>query len=152
VAQLVRSTPPPLWLVRHVVNPLLRRLLPGLLGRLLPGMAVLRFRGRRTGTAYAVPIGIYDHQGVQVVFTESAWAANFRGGAPVEIVRRGRSSHGHGELVTDPAAVGPAIRSVLAGGTSQRMIGIAVEAGHQPTDDELAAVRRAVLLRPAPAG
>lgn len=110
-------------------------------------MATLRFRGRRTGRAYNVPAGIYDHEGAQFVFTESRWASNFAGGLPVEVVRRGATTRQHGELVTDPGVIGPAIRAALAAGTSQRMLGVAIEKGHPPTDAELAAIRRAVVIR-----
>ena len=148
-AKAVSSAPPPPWVVRYVANPLMRRLLPTRLGRWMPGMAVLRFRGRRTGNAYVVPAGIYDHAGAEWVFSESRWAANFHGGLPVEVVRRGVTTLGHGELVVDPAVVGPAMRAVLAARTSQRMLGVAIVRGHAPTDAELAAIRRAIVIRPA---
>lgn len=147
VVNRVRSKPPPMWLVHRVVNPLMRRLLPTRVGQVLPGVAVLRFRGRRTGAAYAVPVGIYDHEGAQVVFSDAPWAANFRGGAPLEIIRRGHTTAAYGELVHDPHYVGPAIRAVLRTGTSKTMLGVAIERGHLPTDDELAAVRNAVVIR-----
>ena len=143
----VRSAPPPPWVIRYIANPSMHLLLPTWFGRWLPGVAMLRFRGRRTGRAYAVPAGIYDHDGAQFVFTESGWAANFAGGLPVEVARRGAATLGHGELVADPAVVGPAMRAVLAAGTSKRMLGVAIDKGHAPTDAELAAIRRAVVIR-----
>ncbi len=143
----VRTAPPPPWVVRYVANPLMRRLLPTRFGRWFPGMALLRFRGRRSGRAYVVPAGIYDHERAQFVFTESGWVANFAGGLPVEVVRRGATTRRHGELVTDPAVVGPAIRAALAAGTSPRMLGVAIGKGHASTDAELAAIRRAVVIR-----
>jgi hypothetical protein len=149
----VRSKPPPGWFVHHVANPLLRRVIPGRMGRLLPGVAVLRFRGHRTDAPYAVPVGIYDHDGAQVAFTEAGWAANFREGRSVGVVRRGRTTMAHGVLVTDPAYVGAAIRDALDAGTSATMLGLAIDPGHRPTDAELAAVRSAVVIRPqAPGG
>lgn len=144
----VRSAPPPRWVVRYVANPLMHRLLPTRLGRWLPGIALLRFRGRRTGRTFAVPAGIYDYDGAQFVFTESRWAANFEGGLPVEVVRRGATTGAHAELVADPAVVGPAMRAVLASGTSQLMLGVAIRKGQTPSDAELAAIRRAVVIRP----
>jgi hypothetical protein len=144
----VRSRAPPLWFVQCVANPLMRRVLPTRFGRCLPGFALLRFHGRRTGRSYEVPAGIYDHEGAQFVFSESGWTANFGGGLPVEVVRRGATTLAHGELVTDPAVAGPAMRAALAAGTSQRMLGIAIDRGHTPTDAELAAIRRAVVIRP----
>lgn len=144
----VRSKAPPAWVVRYVANPLLRRVVPSRLGRVMPGIAVLHFRGRRSGTPYAVPVGIYDHDGAQVVFTDGGWMVNFREGADVEIVRRGRTTVAHGLLVTDPGYVGPAIRGALDAGTSTTMLGLAIDRGHRPTDEELAAVRSAIVIRP----
>jgi hypothetical protein len=143
----VRSKPPPLWLIRWILNPLMFRVVPTRLGRWLPGVAVLRFRGRKSGRAYVVPAGIYDHEGAQVVFTDSTWRMNFVGGAPVEVTRRGCRTMGYGELVTDPAYVGTAIRTCLARGASLTMLGLSIDKGHNPTDEELSAVRDAVVIR-----
>ncbi len=143
----VRDKPPPEWLIHGVANPLMRRLLPTPLGRWLPGMALLRFRGRRTGASYTVPTGVYDYHGTPVVFTDSAWAENFRNGAPLEMVRSGRTMAADGELVTDPGYIGPAIRATIDSGTSLTMLGLAIDRGHRPVDEELAAVRAAVVIR-----
>ncbi len=144
----VRNQPPPAALLR-VLNPTMRRLLPTPAGRLFPNWGVLRFTGRRSGRAFAVPVGVYDHGSDLVVFTDSGWRANFRDGLPVEVVRRGRATAAHGRLVTDPAYVGPALRATMAAGTSARMLGISLEGGHVPTDEEVAAIRDAVVLTAA---
>jgi hypothetical protein len=143
----VRDRPPPPWFIHRVANPLMRWLLPRRAGRMLPGMALLRFSGRRTGTAYAVPAAIYDYRGDQVVFTDGRWGLNFVGGSPLQLTRRGQTGAAHGHLVDDPAYVGPAIRAALNAGTSTLMLGLAIDRGHRPTDAELAAVRRAVVIR-----
>lgn len=152
MADAVRSSPPPIWAVNRVANPLMGLVLPTRLGRWLPGMALLRFEGRRTGRSYTIPIGIYDYDGAQVVFTDGGWAANFRDRAPVVVVRRGATTTAYGELVDDPGYVGPAMRAQLDAGTSTIMLGVAIERGHRPTDDELAKVRRAVVIRTLPTG
>lgn len=115
-------------------------------------MALLRFRGRRSGAPYTVPIGIHDYHGTPVVFTDSAWAENFRNGASLEMVRGGRTMPADGELVTDPGYIGPAIRATIDSGTSLAMLGLAIDRGHRPSDEELAAVRRAVVIRPQTPG
>jgi hypothetical protein len=150
MADRVRSKQPPEWVIRHVANPLMRLLLPTRVGRWVPGMVLLRFQGRRTGASYSVPIGIYDYQDAQVVFSEAPWVANFLGGAPVEVVRRGHTTTAYGEVVSDPGYVGPAIRAALDAGTSTTMLGLAIDRGYQPTDNELSAVRKAVVIRPHP--
>jgi len=147
MAGRVRSSPPPDAVMR-VLDPVMRAVVPSPAGRLLPGLAVLRFHGRRTGRPYAVPVAVFDGDDGPVVFTDSGWGANFRGGADVDLVRRGRVTPSRGELVADPALVGPAIRRVLRSRTGALMLGVSVDRGYEPSDAELAAVRHAVLLRP----
>lgn len=146
----VRDKPPPLWLVHRVFNPVMRQLLPTRLGRWLTGMALLHFRGRRSGRDYTVPAGIYSYDGAQVVFTDSTWRLNFRGGNTLGLDWQGRRTEAYAELVTDPGYVGAAIRSCLARGASRTMLGIAIDKGHEPTDAELAAIRDAVVIRATP--
>jgi hypothetical protein len=148
MGQKVRDNKPPLWVVNRLVSPLIRRLLPTPLGRLLPGVALLRFRGRRSGTEYSVATGIFDYRGAQLSFTDGTWLANFHGGAPVDVVRRGRLTRAYGEAVSDPAYVGPAIRSVLDSGTSAMWLGLKIDRNYQPTDEELTSLRTAVVIRP----
>jgi hypothetical protein len=66
----------------------------------------------------------------------------------VTLDRRGHRSELYGELVTDPAYVGAAIRSCLARGSSSTMLGLAIDKGREPTIAELGAVRDAVVIRP----
>jgi hypothetical protein len=143
----VRSQHPPAWLVA-ALRPVISSLVPGPAGRFMPGMGVLRFRGRRSGREYVVPIGIYDYQGSAVAFTDGRWAANFDGGWPVLVSRRGEEQEARGDLVTDPGFVGPAIRAVLDAGTSPRLLGLWIAGGHRPTDAELAATRDAIVIHP----
>jgi hypothetical protein len=148
MGQELRNNQPPLWVVNRLVSPLMRRLLPTPVGRLLPGVALLRFRGRRSGTEYTVVTGIFDYQGSQLSFTDGTWLANFHGGAPVDVVRRGRHTRAYGEAVSDPAYVGSAMRSVLDSGTSPIWLGLKIDRNYQPTDEELASLRTAVVIRP----
>jgi hypothetical protein len=145
----VRSVPPPLWLMRYVANPVLRRLLPTRLGRWIPA-AVLQVTGRRSGRHYRIPLLVHDVDDGTVVFTDAAWALNFRAGAEAELVRAGHRHRVRGVLAEDGAQVGPWLREVLAAGTSARLLGLAIRRDHVPSDDEAAAVRRAVLLTEIP--
>ena len=145
----VRSAPPPLWLVDYVLNLALRRLLPSRLGRWVP-VAMLHVTGRRSGRQYRIPLLAYDVDDGTVLFTDAAWALNFRGGAEAELVRGGRRRRVRGELAEEGARVGPWLREVLAAGSSARLLGLAIRRGHVPTDEEAAAVRRAVLLTELP--
>jgi hypothetical protein len=143
----LRSQPPPAWLVRHIANPMMRRVLPTRLGRFLPSVALLRFTGRRTGRALAVPVAMHDVDGTWFVFTDARWAANFRGGAPVTVVHRGHVLNGSGEVIGDPQQSARVLRGALARVRSPRQLSLAVDPGHTPTDAELAAVRTAIRIR-----
>ncbi|MBA3251397.1 MAG: nuclear transport factor 2 family protein [Geodermatophilaceae bacterium] len=144
----VRSAPPPRWLVRGVLNRILRPVLRSPLGRVLPGpLVLLRCTGRRTGRRIDVPVLAYDVDGVLTVFSPAAWTANLHGGAPVSLRQRGRSRSGCGVLVTDPAVVGTALRTVLARGVSPRALGLRVDGSRPPTDAEASGVRSVVQLQ-----
>lgn len=142
----VRSRPPPVWLMRHAVNPVVGALLRSPLWRVIPSGVLLEFRGRRTGAAYRVPVLGHDVAGTLSVFTPASWRHNFSGGASVTVRRRGRTYLCRGELVTDPGIVGPALRAVLAAEASPRRLGLKVPTGHAPSDAELAAVRSMIRL------
>lgn len=130
-----------------MVNPCVRALLSSPLGRQAGRLSLLRFTGRRTGRRYAVPVLVYDVDGEPTVFTDGAWAANFRGGHLVTVVGRGRGRTAVADLVQDPEAVGTALRAVLAEERSPRRLGLDIDAGHEPTDNELCAVRVMIRIR-----
>lgn len=144
----VRNAEPPQWMVQHVVNPLVRRVVPSPLGRRVP-VALLRFPGRRTGRRYEVPVGVHEVGGTLVVFTEAGWAANFAGGAAAELVRGGRRTAVHGVLVREPAQVGAWLRAALSAAPSPRRVGLSVPDGYVIGDEEAARLRHAIRLDPA---
>ena len=86
-----------------------------------------------------VPVGVHDVHGTPTVFTERPWRLNFAGGAPVTVVSRGKRRHGRGELVQDRGEVGSASVAALEHMRPSNL-GLAVEKGHQPTAEELAAL------------
>lgn len=139
---------PPRWLTRHVLNPVVRRLAPTRWGSRLP-VAVLRVTGRRSGRRFDVPVGVHEVAGQRLVFTDAPWRLNFRGGAPAELLSGGRLTTVHVRLVEDPAEVGALFRAAFAAGTTPAQIALDVPPGHQPSDDEFAARRNVLVLRPA---
>ena len=141
----VRNAHPPEWLMKKVVNLINRTVGRSRLGRLMGPVVVIEFDGRKTGKHYAVPVMTYDYNGATVVFTDGPWAANFKGGVPVVVHRRGRQYTGVGELA-DRDEVAPALRAVLAGIRSPRRVGLQIDAGHTPTDAELEAMRSLIRL------
>lgn len=128
------------------VNAVLRRVLASPLARVLPlPLVLLRCTGRRTGRSFAIPVGVHDLDGRTVVFTRAGWRANFRGGAPVEVVRRGRVLRGTATSVESPERAADLMLSVLAAGRSPRHLGLEVDRGHRPTREELVATGTSVV-------
>ena len=137
--QLVRHRPPPAALLR-ALNPTVRATLGTQLWRLFPSwMAVLEFSGRRSHRPLRVPVGLHDVHETPTVFTERPWRLNFARGAPVTVISRGKRRHGRGELVQDRGEVGSALAVALER-TRPSNLGLAVEKGHRPTAQELAAL------------
>lgn len=140
----VRDARAPAAVIR-VLNPIMRVLLPSRLGRLVRPFALIEFTGRRSGSRYRVPVGLHHAAGVTVVFTPAAWRANFSGGAPATLHHRGRARQMTGTLVADPAEVADALRSVLAGGTSPRLIGLDIPSEHRVDASDIASVGREMI-------
>jgi len=137
--QPVRHRPPPAALLR-ILNPTVRAGLGTPLWRLFPSwMAVLEFRGRHSHRQLRVPVGLHDVRGTPMVFTERPWRLNFADGAPVTVISRGKRRHGRGELVQDRDEVGSAFAAALEGMRPSNL-GLAVDKGHKPTAQELAAL------------
>jgi hypothetical protein len=121
-----------------MVNPVVRAVVGSRLVRYMR-WGVLRFTGRRSGTTYAIPVGVHAVDGVDTVFTHEKWRLNFRDGADVTVTRRGVPRRGHGRLVEDPARVGAALATALRT-TKPRDLGIAIDKGYAPTAADLAAM------------
>jgi hypothetical protein len=142
----VRVKPPPEAMLR-VLNPIVRASLGTAFWRLLPRwMAVLEFRGRRSGKEYRVPVGVHDANGTPSVFSLETWRLNFKGGAPVTVVAHGDRRRGTAELVQDPAIVGPAFLAALEHTSRPSNIGLAVAKGHKPTAEEMSALGREMIV------
>jgi hypothetical protein len=141
----VTTRRPPDILLR-IFNPVLRAVLGSPLAPIVRApFVVLRFRGRRSGREYAIPVSWFDLDGGKAVFTPAGWRANFRGGAPVTVVHRDGRSSGTGTLVDDPGTVADALRRLLDAGADARMLGLDMPAGHHVTADDVRAVRRAMI-------
>ena len=140
-----RTTPPELMV--RVVNPVMRRLLASPLHRLVSGqLMLLRYRGRRSGRPFALPLGRQQHRGRVSEFTNSAWRHNFRGGHDAELVEHGAPRPVRGTLVEDVDEVTAAYAAKideLGWQAAQRRLGIRVNAGRAPTREELAEAIRA---------
>lgn len=84
----------------RVLNPLMAALLRSPLHRLMSGsLMVLSFQGRKSGRRYQIPVGYVQRGDRLFVFSHSAWASNFRAGAPVAVRLRGQTLAGTATLV-----------------------------------------------------
>ena len=145
MSQHIQDRRPPRWLTQHIANPLVRRLAATRFGARLP-VAVLKVTGRRTGRRFEVPVGVHDVAGQRLVFTDAPWRVNFCGGAVAELLSAGQLSTVQVHLVEDPAEVGALFRATFAAGITPAQIAMTIPAGHEPSDEELAAQRNVLVL------
>ena len=145
----VRDARPPRAVLR-LLNPIVKTLLRTRASRAIPQIALLEFRGRRSGRRLSVVVGWYTVGDTRVVFTPAPWRSNFAGGAPATVRWRGLEEDQVGTLELDPATVARAIDLVIRAGTSPRTLGLRVPPGHIVTAGDVLRTRRAmVLFRPA---
>jgi F420H(2)-dependent quinone reductase len=96
--------PVSIWAASHMANPVLRPLLRSPAGRrLATRLALIRYRGRRTGRVYELPVQ-FARDGSRVwVLPGSAehktWWRNMRDGIDVGLLLAGRWFHGRAAVV-----------------------------------------------------
>lgn len=107
----------PRWVNRLVATVLLSPVLHRLASR---STALLTLTGRRTGHRYTLPV-VYlsgrdaaEDDRTLLVTTDSRWAANLVGGAPVSLRLRGRTRVGTATTSTDPAQVRPVLALLVS--------------------------------------
>ena len=124
----------------RIGNALIEPILRSRLGARIPDVAVLVFEGRRTGKRYAVPVGLFELDGAQVVTTAAGWRVNLRGGADVEVVKGGETRRRHALLVEDRDEVAIVYAALLErlGVDHADRIGLRIAGDRMPTRDELA--------------
>jgi hypothetical protein len=134
-----------------VANPVLRAALRSRLAPLLPGLALVSFRGRRTGRPYDVVVSWHELDGQLHVVTPARWRANFAGGAPMTVRHAGVDVPGRGVLETDPEVVADVMRLLVAAGAPARAFALRMPADHRVTAADVVATDRAIVtFHPAP--
>jgi hypothetical protein len=144
IAGEVRDARPPAVLLR-VTNPILKTLLRTPLSRVIRPLALIEFRGRRTGRRRRVVVAWHVIDGAPVVVTPAPWRVNFIDGAPVTVRWRGRREHYTGTLDDDPAVVAQTIDAALHDGTSARALALRIPDGHVITEDDVTRTDRAIV-------
>ncbi|MDT5026032.1 MAG: hypothetical protein QOE61_2458 [Micromonosporaceae bacterium] len=145
-ARGIRSQPPPAWLMRHIANPVVRLIARSPLARWTGSLTVLTFTTRRTERQLRIPVLAHQVGPSLLVFTDARWAANFRDQRPVTLIRRGRRHHGQASLSDDFRETSTALRAVLQQVATPRRLGLTIDKQYQPTDDDLAALRRMIRI------
>jgi hypothetical protein len=137
-ATRVRLNPPPPALMR-TINPFVRRVLTTrVLAKRIGKVALVEVRGRRTGRALRIPVGLHDIDGVPTAFTSRRWRLNFADGAKVRVTRRGQPRRGTGVLVAgEPGQVGTALLIALNNGASPFDLGLKIAKRYHPSRAEL---------------
>ncbi len=138
----VEGFPLPRWLIR-IANPLARRLIDQ--GRAPAELAVLRFRGRKSGRAFKIPVGVVQLDEGAAALTDADWRYNFHGGHPVEVSAGGKRQRCIATLVDDPDEVAAELhRAIRRYGYKRagRRLGIRINLGREPTLDEIADAAR----------
>ncbi|OBJ48431.1 hypothetical protein [Mycobacterium sp. 1423905.2] len=134
---------PPSALLR-VVNPVLGTLLrTPLAGPLRQQLMVLHFTGRKSGRHFSIPVSAHVIDGDLYALAGAGWKANFRGGAPVEVVYGGRTTPMRGELIADRTRLPELyLRCAQSYGPkrAQRMMGLKFREERIPTQEEFAEV------------
>lgn len=137
-----RAIPPAV--VTRLGNPVLSWLLSGRRrsAKVGQGLALVHVTGRRSGRVYSTPVAYHRWaDGSLVVLTSSAWRVNLRGGpTPVELTLFGRRRPATAVLLEDPDVVAGFYRQLIDQlGLAQagRRLGIRINVGRVPTDDEL---------------
>ena len=145
--------------VLRVVNPILARLLrTPFAGAARHQFMVVDFKGRKSGRPYSLVLSAHLIDGILYALTGATWKANFRDGAPAQVLHDGQSTAMRGELITDTALVADLFaRCAESYGVkkAQRVMGIGFRDGKMPTRDEFAeGVQelglRAIRFTPAP--
>jgi hypothetical protein len=140
----VHDAPPPKVVLR-VTNPLVRFLLRTPAGRWIRPVAVIEFRGRRSGQLRRIVVGWHIVAGSPVVLTPAGWKVNFAGGRPATVRWRGTDADYVGTLETDPDIVADTVNTMLGSGTSARSLALRVPAGQAIDAADVVRTRRAII-------
>ena len=135
------SNPPEF--VMRVVNRLVRVLLgTPLAGSLGKQLMVLKFRGRKSGRSYSIPVSAHRLDGALYALIAAPWKRNFRGGRDTAVLVDGATTAMRGELIEERAAVAElCLRCASAYGVkrAQRMMGLTFRDARIPTLAEFSA-------------
>ncbi len=142
-----RVYPPKLMFM--VANPIMKWMLSTRLGKRVNDLALLQFKGRKTGTDYKLVSAIHQVDGRAALLTNSGWRHNFAGGHPVTATIGGEKFEMVGTLQAQPEAVARVyaekIKELGQTGASRRL-GVKIDGPDEPTLEQLTDLTRDVGL------
>ena len=136
----VERVHPPRWVIKHLVNPVMRKVLLKDHGKMSDELLLLHFKGRRTGLRYDLPLGYRLVDGRIAVFTNSGWRHNFAAPMDVETTVHGVRMTARAEMMSDPAEVARVYVDLIEEmgiEDASRRLGIKMNVSRKPTFEEL---------------
>lgn len=128
--------------VLSVVNPILKLALrTPFAGPARHQLMVVNFTGRKSGRHYSIPMSAHVIDNVLYATTGSQWKYNFRDGATAQVLRDGKTTAMHGELIEDKALITDLyFRCVQSYGAkrAERAMGLGFRDHQMPTRDDFA--------------
>lgn len=125
----------------RIANAFVRPLLRASAGKGIHGLALLCFEGRRSGKHYEVPVEYHELDGEPLILPASAWKANLRGGADVELVHDGVRAPMRAELIEDPDEVATVYEGLIerigVEKAKATKIGLGVIGDRMPTHEQI---------------
>jgi hypothetical protein len=146
---ITMSHPPEAFL--RLVNPFVKLLLrTPFAGPARHQLMVVDFKGRKSGRPYSVVVTAHLIDGILYALTGAKWKANFRGGAPAQVLHDGKTTAMRGELITDTAHVADLYaRAAESYGAkrAERAMGVKFRNHQMPTRDQFAEAVKELGLR-----
>jgi hypothetical protein len=146
---ITMSHPPEAFL--RLVNPFVKLLLrTPFAGPARHQLMVVDFKGRKSGRPYSVVVTAHLIDGILYALTGAKWKANFRGGAPAQVLHDGKTTAMRGELITDTAHVADLYaRAAESYGAkrAERAMGVKFRNHQMPTRDQFAEAVKDLGLR-----
>lgn len=123
-------------------NPLIASILRSPLHGMLSGtMLLMTVTGRKSGKPYTLPVNyVATGEGLLVLSQrDRTWWRNLRGGAPVQLVLRGKAFEAQGEAIEDEQAVIAGLTDYLQGlPQAARYLGVSMDSQGQPSREDVA--------------
>jgi hypothetical protein len=127
-----------------IINPTLKAVLHSPLhSRISNRLIVLRFKGRKSGKQFSIPVAYVLSGNTIRLATQSPWYKNFAGGAPVEVRLRGQERNGVAELISDEAGLREHFQVMLPDSPQlSQIIGVILNQDGTVNEESLARARQ----------